>query len=331
MFQRNHAIVSVLLVTTLMMAHCGRHPAHPDRDTRTGSGRRPVDTPVECARCGETPSSEQQAREDLAAGIYRLHVYGIAAPGREYVELMKARYGVEIVSHGCVADGSLLEYNKVMMAFLENKYGKGFNTARTGETTLPPPVQNTNDPMNEEQQAHKDLAAGIYRLHVFGVVAPRPEYVEVMKARYGVEIVSHGCSVDESLLEYNKVVVAFLEHKYGKELDPALMNEILLPRPAQNTNGTMNGEQQANKDLAAGIYRLYVFGKAAPRPSFVELMKARYGVEIVSNGCLFDGNLLDYNKVVMAFLEKKYGKGFDTEWKHEIRLPPPAQSTNGEK
>jgi hypothetical protein len=78
------------------------------------------------------------ARYDVAHGRFKLLVYGLPASGfPEYRRLLRERYGVEVVSLGCVAtDGSYTNaYDRVVTAVVNRRFGRDVFKESSDEAT----------------------------------------------------------------------------------------------------------------------------------------------------------------------------------------------------
>ncbi|MGC3988081.1 MAG: hypothetical protein QM796_00070 [Chthoniobacteraceae bacterium] len=79
--------------------------------------------------------------------------------------------------------------------------------------------------------ARYDLAHGYYEVQSFGLTAPwRPDYVRLLKERYGIESREvAGCVVSESLVSYvhayNEVAKAAAERKFGHDVFTECSND----------------------------------------------------------------------------------------------------------
>lgn len=66
--------------------------------------------------------------------------------------------------------------------------------------------------------ARKDIKNNQVKYYSFGIAAPRPQFVSVMKSRYNISVVSLGCPVNDGIMDYNSVVDSFMKAKYHKSV-----------------------------------------------------------------------------------------------------------------
>ncbi|WP_343524922.1 hypothetical protein [Pedobacter sp.] len=76
--------------------------------------------------------------------------------------------------------------------------------------------------------------------------------------------------------------------------------------------------KQANADIRKGQLKFLIHGGIASiHVKGQEIFERKYGLEYYDFGCIApsDINIADYNKVIAAFMDRKYGKG----WRKEVR------------
>ncbi|RQO77152.1 hypothetical protein DBR40_10870 [Pedobacter sp. KBW01] len=80
--------------------------------------------------------------------------------------------------------------------------------------------------------------------------------------------------------------------------------------------------KRANADIKKGKLKFLIQGGIAPtRVKGQEIFKHKYGLEYYDLGCVgpSDITINDYNKVIAAFMDRKFGKGWRKEVRKDVR------------
>src|SRR5690606_5968648 len=75
--------------------------------------------------------AEMQARRDWNAGKGKYYVFGIVAASAKERDMLKQKYGLLVVSMGCVVSSKELCFNKAIDQLMLQKTGKTVSELRT--------------------------------------------------------------------------------------------------------------------------------------------------------------------------------------------------------
>ena len=104
-------------------------------------------------------------------------------------------------------------------------------------------------------------------------------------------------------------------HDFPVLMQPAEVTEVYTDGISQNERMRVRAENRAKKDNYNNELKYYQFGMPAgsyPHQIRQDLLKNKYGVDLLLMGCVPNDSMLYYNHTAERLLQKKYGDDF---WK----------------
>ncbi len=261
-----------------------------------------------------TASGRADAERDVARGALKLLVFTVPTSAIEQraAEMMQRRYGVVRVVVGDeegvtpVLERYAHAYNGYVRAALEAAHGANLLDRVAAEARALHDIETTISarPPGEAavEQANLDFSLNrhrLYRLHPVDTV--EGVYEELLQEKFDLSTIvlqDVGAEVHRYVTAYNERTHELLLARHGGARFAAL--------------GRDAARLAAERDIAAGTFRLLVYG--LPRPSdgeYRRLLKERFGIEAVPAGCVppvrYDP--MAYNEPMKKAIEARFGQG----------------------